>query len=632
MAYNIQFQLCGLIMVFMVMYFYFSNKTLKLSSEKAYSYLLLTVAICLSLDILSVVVLNHKEKLPTLLTDAIAKAYTLSICIVAFSTRVYVCASIYGKKLSRKQKNYYGFPMGIAIIGTCLFPIYSHVSEGRVYTYGSVINLTYLVVSCYLITSILAVIRHRTAMNSDQFYAINFLLFSWIITAIIQFIKNEWLLVGFAMSAAMVFMYFCLENPAHNIDNRTGVFNQQAYQLHLKNLFHKNKDFILVILDIGDMGFVTETFGIQNTELLMQDIAKFLDSQFKGKIFRTHEYRFTVVFEDSLETISEKIATIKGRVQQPWIIANMEYTLHTYMVQIQSSVCDLTMEKVAEFSRYFLSEAKKQGKDTFLLVSKEHAAQKDEGTLVEKAIQHAILNKEIQVFYQPIYSIDENRYVSAEALTRIRDFNGEYIPPDLFIKIAEQNGMILELGMLIFEEVCRYIHNNSLEEKGIQYIEINLSVVQCMQEKLADELLQMMKKYQVPPSFINLEITETAAIESDTILKKNMDKLMQKGVSFSLDDYGNGYSNLAYVMDLPVRLIKLDKSMVQAYCEAEKVRVAMEFTILMIKKLGIQVVAEGVETEEQLEEMKKLNIDFIQGYYFSRPLEKSDFDKIINNG
>jgi EAL domain-containing protein (putative c-di-GMP-specific phosphodiesterase class I) len=213
-----------------------------------------------------------------------------------------------------------------------------------------------------------------------------------------------------------------------------------------------------------------------------------------------------------------------------------------------------------------------------------------------------------------------------EALVRLRDDKGTMVMPSDFIEYAEKNGMILKLGEAVFRKVCEFIQRMHVDEYGIEYIEVNLSVVQCMQTDMARILKNIMGEYQIPPYRINFEITETAT-GSGKAIDKNMRELLDYGCSFSLDDYGSGYSNLTYVVNLPVKIIKIDKLITDNYFVSEKVRIATEYTIEMLHKLGMEIVVEGVDSEEKYLAFKKLNAEFIQGYYFSKPLPK---DRVLN--
>jgi EAL domain-containing protein (putative c-di-GMP-specific phosphodiesterase class I) len=246
-------------------------------------------------------------------------------------------------------------------------------------------------------------------------------------------------------------------------------------------------------------------------------------------------------------------------------------------------------------------------------------------------IKYALIDDRVEVFYQPIYSTRAKRFVSAEALVRIRKADGTIIPPGMFIPIAEETGLIAKLGERVFEKTCQFIKDKKIEQFGVEYIEVNLSVVQCENRELAQMYIDIIEKYNLNPSFINLEITESASIIKRKTLLDNMKTLIDYGVSFSLDDFGNGESNLNYIVDLPIHIVKFDKDMTQAYFENEKAKYVLQAATDMIQGLELKVVAEGVETAEQLRELERLGIDYIQGYYFSKPVEEKQYLEFLKH-
>ena len=159
----------------------------------------------------------------------------------------------------------------------------------------------------------------------------------------------------------------------------------------------------------------------------------------------------------------------------------------------------------------------------------------------------------------------------------------------------------------------------------MRYMEINLSVIQCEMRDLADRFIRIMEHYKIDPWLINLEITETGSVQTKMYLMKNMKQLIDYGVSFSLDDFGNGQSNLDYMIDMPISIVKLDMNMTAVYFKDLKARFVVLATIRMAHEMDLMIVAEGIETEEQVKEMQAQGIDFIQGYYFSRPLPEDEF-------
>ena len=243
-------------------------------------------------------------------------------------------------------------------------------------------------------------------------------------------------------------------------------------------------------------------------------------------------------------------------------------------------------------------------------------------------LSRALANRSFDVFYQPIYSIKERRFVSAEALVRLRDKKYGYVSPDLFIPAAEKNGAIYQIGEFVFEEVCKFLKSPEFSELGLDCVEINLSVAQCMQPDLAKHLIQIAKKHDVNPRLINLEITETAVENSREVMLNNLKELEAAGFRLSLDDYGIGYSNIQRIATLPLDIVKLDKTFVDRV-QQDNMQIILSNTIRMLKDLNLQIVVEGVETAEQLEYISGLHCDYIQGFYFSRPLPKKEFTSFI---
>ena len=244
---------------------------------------------------------------------------------------------------------------------------------------------------------------------------------------------------------------------------------------------------------------------------------------------------------------------------------------------------------------------------------------------IQEEIQKALINREFKVLYQPIWDKESDTIHSAEALVRTPIGELGFISPEEFIPISEKTGDIIEIGEFVFEEVCKMFSEHNVKQYGVEFIEVNLSTVQCMQRNLAKRFKEILDKYNVSASSINLEITESAAANSPEMFINTMSELKKLGFTFSMDDYGTGYSNLSHMYDTDFDIIKLDKSILWNSYKSKKADIILQNTVKMIKEMEHNIVIEGVETEEQKEYVSRLGCDYCQGYYFSKPVAKEEF-------
>ena len=363
-------------------------------------------------------------------------------------------------------------------------------------------------------------------------------------------------------------------------------------------------------------------------EEVEMEITEFLLGLSNVFVFKNAEDEILLVFKDAEK--SEKVMqSLFARFEQGW---GKDGSIHISpsWIHIPDAGALGNVEDMLYLIRDIRQSSKDFSENPFVSVDKYRAEEMYQKKRTEQLILEAMEKDQVEVYYQPIYSTKEHCFTSAEALVRIRDEEGNLVPPGVFIDVAEQNGMILKLGEMVFEKVCCFLREHDIEQYGLHYIEINLSVVQCSYEQLAEDYINIMKKYEIPSSLINLEITESASMEAKRILLNNMRSLMDYGVKFSLDDFGTGQSNLNYIVDMPVDIVKFDKDMINAYFENGKAKYVMNAAMHMVHGMNLEIVSEGIETREQYEIMEELGISYIQGYYFSKPLSQQQFLKFIS--
>lgn len=629
---NIQLQCCGLVIIALLIFFFFNQRRVGLFSEQIFLQTITLTGISLILDILSIVVITYMDSLPMILVKGICKAYLASLVMAAAQALFYVLVDMHDEKGYLRIVGY----IRIATLGQDLFVLLTPISiyrDGEVmYTYGPSVLLTYLFAVSYVIAALVCAAVFRRMVVRNRRIAVRIWMTMWMGAAIVQFFNNQLLLVGFACALGMMVLYLKLENPESNMDRQFGCFHAHALTQYLDQCYEREARQSVFLVSLAGKK-PDEAHGVsraEGLELLTSYLARFP----KAKVFKNNDPELVVLLPDADEMMQVYQQVRETFWPEPCKAGTQKDDKKSmYPFSFIALIPDiLLLENTDEFYQmlqYLRTENRRKNRADIVYVDGTiFAAMRQRGEIKESVL-NALDEDRVEVFYQPIYSTRQKRFVSAEALVRIRNTDGTIIPPGKFIPVAEETGIITRLGERVFEKVCEFLQNSNVEQLGISYIEVNLSVVQCEQKNLAERYITIMDKYKIRPCQINLEITESASVKTKEILLDNMKRLINYGVTFALDDFGIGQSNLDYVIEMPVSLMKFDMNMTQAYFRDLKAQFVVQAAIHMAHGMDLLLVAEGVETEEQLSGMEDENIDFIQGYYFSKPLPQQEFLKFL---
>jgi len=617
---NIQVQVCGLLIVLLLYLFYMSSETLKLYTEKIFHQAMTMSMLCLFMDILSVIAITYQSKLPLFLVESICKLYIITLVWVSMYAFVYVLTDLFQEEKHKQWTKRIKIIIISQSVLIYILPI-GIFAEGRVvYTYGASVLAVYASVAIYIIATLVIIGRYFKRLNKRRVIAVGLWMFVYICAAIIQFLNNELLLVGFASAMGVLILFVVMENPEANLERRIGCFNAYALSEYVNKVLEKKKVFSVMEISFDDLDYLEER-GIFVDQVL-RNVVSLVARDTKGKIFKDINSNIVVISENenALQTSAETI--YHNFSEDKLLYKNINVIL------LKNNTSFANMDEMSRFFT-FLRQGEAKRVDGILVADERMIAKYMEKFLVEEQIAEALLEDRVEVFFQPIYSKEERHFTSAEALARIRKKDGSFLSPGLFIPVAEENGQIVELGERIFRLVCKFIHDNDLESLGMHYIEVNLSVIQCQMENLAEQLIAITNEYQVSPAQINLEITETGVVSARTTLLSNMKKLIDEGFTFSLDDFGKGESNLMYVVEMPVSIVKLDYDMSKAYFNTEKAKHVVKAVVGMAHELKLKMVAEGIETEDELRAMQEEGIDYIQGYYYSKPISGKEFISFV---
>jgi EAL domain-containing protein (putative c-di-GMP-specific phosphodiesterase class I) len=250
--------------------------------------------------------------------------------------------------------------------------------------------------------------------------------------------------------------------------------------------------------------------------------------------------------------------------------------------------------------------------------------------LIRKMLPKALENDEFLVFYQPKVSLDTYKLSGAEALVRWKQ-NGRIIPPVQFIPICEKNGFVKQIDFYVLDQICKKIR--AWLDEGLEIVKIssNFSKHHFEEKNIADKICGIVDKWNVPHEYIEVEFTETAYIDRQDILSETIEKLKSYGFSSSMDDFGSGYSSLSLLQALNFDVLKLDKSLLGRGVNDIRTNKIIANVIAMTKDLNMEIIAEGVETRQELEMLHRLNCNVVQGYIFDKPLTEEEFYKRLLN-
>lgn len=577
-----------------------------------------------ALDIGTAYTISYADRVPLALNYLINSAYLLANNASAVIFYIYVLTVTKGKNISRAEHTIWQAVSALEVFLVALSPATTWVfyfDENRVYRHGFFFPVLYGCAMLLLALSIVSIVRHRRHLNRMQAASISLYVAAVIAAVAIQLIQPRYLLTSFASALVLFVIYYFMEKPADFMYRNTYCYNDLAFYDYISNRIGRSR-FTFVVAGPENVDYLKRLLSDNALESFMNGLIERLHATFGQKnVFYMHRCHFAILTQgDPQETVIE-----------PFLKALPE-DAHYNDVDISLSYCFRILPfpgvvSTVEGVRAAMDFAVRQEYEGERVLTITAAELKKVTREVEvlNCIRTGLRNGNFRVYYQPILEEKSGRFRSAEALLRLKDPELGFIPPDEFIPIAERNGLIPQVGEFVLESVCRFWQENDLLARGIEYIEVNLSAMQCMQTGLPEWVMGVLERYGVPLNRINLEITETAAINNQEVMGRNMDELVRAGMAFSLDDYGTGYSNVDHLAALPLEIVKVDKSLVWKALENPSSKMVLRHTLRMIGDLGKKTVAEGVETGEMVAMLREMGCNYFQGFLYSRPIPETDF-------
>ena len=601
-------------MLLVLLIIFMSEKRLDSANRKRFYGAIFTCILCLLLDIASTVLIKlYRDGLVHELAAIFArKIYLISIAQQVYQGFLYAAGTYFAAKRHFPMRAAFSALYMVGAILILALPMEFATGKSSTTFVGPAIIVSSAVIATYIGFSI------GMAFLKSEYIRIRrmtILLWQsgWIITFTVQATTNAVPLVGFAAAFGIVIIYMELESPHIYLDRTTGLFNSNAFLTYVSDMYAYKKSFASVTYTLH---YPMQDADYSVTTKTIAQIADILNEDKEGLAFKNDDETITVIYKSAEKAFrSHRLLLTKVNllVKTPIEISSV-YLPDSLMLSNEIECFHLLHYLRGEYPN-----------EEFIRVTESIVKESKEMEEVNDMVEKAIRENRVVVYYQPIYNLEKKKFLSAEALVRIKGKDGELIYPGTFIPAAERSGIIVDLSEVIFEKVCQFLSRGEAIALGIEYIEVNLSVAEFDADNPSTSIIRKLNRYGLDGKYINFEITETAESETKTMILKNMNALLEKGITFSLDDFGTGRSNLDYFVEMPVSVIKFDHTFTKSYFESEKARRMLESISKMMSGMNLSLVAEGIETKEQFEEISKLGITSIQGFYFSQAIDEDSF-------
>lgn len=632
MSYNINFQISALIIVVLLLHHFVTQKKLHNANTKIFTYVLILSGSYILLDLISTLaIMNYEPECENTILIILTIVYLFDIMLPYI---LYCCAAVtrgQGKKID-----------GVSVICTAvtlimlalmLFNLTSgwffYVDQTTGYHKGTGYVVLYIYALLYVMLVIHQTLKNREELNVQKMSILGEVVVIEGICMGIELYTEHVLLSGFGLALGLVFLYLTMNNPGDYIDSTTGVFDKQYFDNWIQEKLDKQSEFHLIAVEVFMLKQINKVYGSSVGDQLLIQIARELQNITGSvQVFRTTGNCFLVI-TDSLTEYEKDRQMIEEYFKDPFVVDGEKINFPAIICGIINGEKMEQEDVLLGYIEYLISLVKRTD-ETALIQSDDRIL---EGFRYEKEVEHFLktaVDKDLfEVYYQPVYWMKENRYITLEALSRLKHPNMGMIPPDVFIGIAERQGLIARIGLLQFRRVCRFIKENEQMMESIRNVKFNLSPSELLKPGHSQILINIIKEFGLSPRYFQFEITETVATEYSESFCKAVEDFKNAGIGLCLDDFGSGYANLNAVLKLPFEVVKMDRSLLTGITCDEQAAVFYRSIVMVMQNMGYTIVAEGAETEEEVNLLREWGVDMVQGYYFSRPLPEKELLKLF---
>lgn len=629
--YNYAYDIIAVVLTVVLLCVYKMQNGYVTGTGRIYSVLLYVNLVLGVTDILTCIVVC-RDSVPLFVKYLIHIPCLVTYNLVSVCFYLYVLTVTKGDRVSRFD-NFLAAAVMVLTTALIVTTPFTHLIEdlsitGKVH-FGNHYHLMYALGAILLLYDLFLLLKYRQFLEKLQIAAISGGILFTTVASLVQMFTETELVISAGATVMLVLVYSAMEDPSAYMFEDSECYNERAFYASVTNSFLSHGRERIILFRVEGYEFISRMLDDKLIGNFRNELIDYFQNEFSKKnVFCISNDMFAVIVEDEWGNEAERAITdFPGVFKED----DIEFTASLRATELDpvSFRTSLDVRHVVETIARQSLEGEGQRVSE---LTREALDQRDNEVQIVQCIRHALKNKGFEIYYQPILEERTGKFVSSEALIRLRNplsGKGEFISPAVFIPLAEQNGLIIQIGEYVFDSVCRFYTENHLDRLGVEYIEVNLSPVQCMQQDLTLRMQAIMRRYGISPEHINLEITETAESRDKYVMQRNIKSLLNRGMTFSLDDFGTGFSNIDHLARLPVSLVKFDKSLLDDAMADENSKIILSSLMQMLKGLKYKCVAEGIETREMHEMVRGMGCDYYQGYLFSRPIPEQQYVQFL---
>ena len=621
---NYYLEVCALIFLVAITVAYFTRKKFPVATARLFGVGLIFLILNVASDIVFCVLLDNSNVVPLGFVEFAAEFFFSMQFLLSYSLFAYV---FYSTGRSLRYTPIKLLTIIPSAVGVLLFFTnglhhwcFGFVKSGDgLYDFipgKAFISLYIINWALNYFATIIYTIRFRNSLPKELLRVLIIVMVVVLSAAVVQTLQPQLLLSGTAFALCAMFAVVSVCDTDVKVDRISKAFNDYAFVDYVNTQRFEKQRKYYIIFDIESFGMFSEKFGVVTANELIRQIRKFIESVNKNTyIFKVQSSRFVLLLRNKEEQ-TQMVTAINDRFENSFNIKGHVVDITLHMIYFNNNSVFTNSDMYNDFMIRTLSVVNFKD-STCVELDDDFLKQISRDRRIKEILEECLRSKSgLYMVYQPIYDTNKKCFNHFESLIRLANEELGYIGPAEFIPIAENFGLANDIDFFVLNETCAFLKRNP----QVESLEINISCAEFFNNP-SERFMKIINKYEIDPSRIILEITETIAVKYPSKTKEFMSDLGQYGVKFAMDDFGSGYSNIARFITLPFSVAKLDKSLLG---QAENITIFFDAAINLFKNLNIPIVIEGVEREDQLKLSIDKQIEYIQGYYFSKPLKEDD--------